>query len=319
MELEQVLLASYQIRKSRRQKDAFYDFVKAQCGRTGLGVQRMERAGARNIIMGDVERARVIFAAHYDTCATLPFPNFITPKNIFLYILYSAVICAVFFALCLATAVILTALGVSVWTPIICVALCWGMVALMFVGPANRHTANDNTSGTALVLRLALELAPALRDKAAFVLFDGEEFGLIGSGAFASKYRKIRAGTLIVNFDCVGVGNALLFCPRKGALHDPEYEMLCRIAREVCAQQGRTLLLERPGTAFYPSDQMTFQKGVGIATLKYNRIFGYYMDDIHTSRDRVLDKQNLDTLQQICITFLQEIGEGRSKEWETGK
>lgn len=309
MKLEQMLLASHQVRKSRRQKDAFYAFVQEQCNRAGIAVQRMDRAGARNIVMGDVEHARVIFAAHYDTCAVLPFPNFITPKNCLFYILYSLVLGMAFFILCAALAVGLTILGLGAWAPLAGIVFCWSLILLMFFGPANRHTANDNTSGTALVLRLALELAPALRNQAAFVLFDGEELGLIGSTAFASKNRKVRAGTLVINFDCIGVGEALMFCPRKGALRDSDYELLCQAARQICSAQGRTLLLERPGTAFYPSDQMAFQKGVGVAALKHSRVFGYYMDDIHTRRDRVLDTQNLDILQKICEMFLQKIAQ----------
>mgnify|MGYP002508405661 CR=1 FL=1 len=43
---------------------------------------------AKNVVAGDPEKAKVIFSAHYDTCAVLPFPNFITPRNLFFYLCY---------------------------------------------------------------------------------------------------------------------------------------------------------------------------------------------------------------------------------------
>jgi hypothetical protein len=42
--------------------------------------------GGRNIVIGNPDTAKVLYTAHYDTCARLPFPNFITPKNIFIYL-----------------------------------------------------------------------------------------------------------------------------------------------------------------------------------------------------------------------------------------
>ena len=40
-------------------------------------------------VLGDPETAKVVFSAHYDTCARLPFPNFIAPKNLLVTLGYT--------------------------------------------------------------------------------------------------------------------------------------------------------------------------------------------------------------------------------------
>lgn len=71
--------------------------------------------------------------------------------------------------------------------------------------------ANDNASGTAVILEMARRLPDALRKQIWFVSFDAEEDGLIGSAAFAASLStneipKIKA---MLNFDMVGVNNNL--------------------------------------------------------------------------------------------------------------
>ena len=83
-----VILPAYEVRKRKKQKTAFIDMLKERFGDR----MRVEESGSlvksRNIVLGDPDSADVIFTAHYDTCAGLPFPNFITPRNLFLFILY---------------------------------------------------------------------------------------------------------------------------------------------------------------------------------------------------------------------------------------
>ena len=72
--------------------------------------------------------------------------------------------------------------------------------------------ANDNASGTAVVLALARNLSntPTAR-QAWFIAFDGEEDGLHGSRAFVNKAEPQFLSGLkaMVNFDMVGVNNQL--------------------------------------------------------------------------------------------------------------
>ena len=86
-EISREILDKYQIRKTGPQKSAFIAFMKEKYPHL-----RVESGGfprSRNLVVGDPDRAKVIFCAHYDTCAALPFPNLIMPKNIPLSLLYA--------------------------------------------------------------------------------------------------------------------------------------------------------------------------------------------------------------------------------------
>ena len=88
-ETTQTIFEKHQIRKSRKQKTAFIDYVQSTAAKLGYE-SRTEKGylGARNIVVGNPDTAKVVYTAHYDTCAVMPFPNFITPKCIWLFLLY---------------------------------------------------------------------------------------------------------------------------------------------------------------------------------------------------------------------------------------
>ena len=166
-------------------------------------------------------------------------------------------------------------------------AFCiWWILA----GKANRHTANDNTSGVVTLLEIAAALPPEDRDGVCFVWFDNEELGLFGSSAFVSAHRRVKADTLMLNFDCVGDGNYLQFFPSRTVKKDPATMDLLEAA--FSTQGGKSVEIVR-GFGLYPSDQARFRRGVGIAALKKAPVIGYYMDRIHTRRDTVLEEENV--------------------------
>ena len=83
------VLEKYEIRKSKKQKDSFITAVTDYANRAGYSL-RVEKGsfGSRNLVIGDPEKAKYLVTAHYDTCAWMPVPNFITPCNFFVYFLY---------------------------------------------------------------------------------------------------------------------------------------------------------------------------------------------------------------------------------------
>ena len=95
-DFSRLVLQQFQIRKKREQKTAFIDLIKSYY--SDAVIEEGGFGKNRNIVIGNVDTAKVIFTAHYDTCARLPFPNLIFPKNIFLTILYSVLIVVPFFA-----------------------------------------------------------------------------------------------------------------------------------------------------------------------------------------------------------------------------
>ena len=185
------LLADFQIRKTKQQKASFRAWLCDELGRAGYAPQ-VETGGllnSSNVVAGDPEKAQVLLAAHYDTCAVLPFPNFITPRNFLVYLLFQLLICALFLLIAIATEVaVLLAFDPPLWGALLAIYAVLGFcIWWMLAGKANKHTANDNTSGVAALLETALALPEELRGKVCFVFFDNEEKGLLGSAAFAAQ------------------------------------------------------------------------------------------------------------------------------------
>ena len=98
MKFKEELFNKYEIRKSKKQKMEFTEWVKEYAINKGYKFD-VEKGvlGSKNIVIGDANNAKVIFTAHYDTCAVMPFPNFITPKNFLIYLIYQIILCFILF------------------------------------------------------------------------------------------------------------------------------------------------------------------------------------------------------------------------------
>ena len=301
------IFEKYQVRKTKKQKTAFIEYVKQTAERYGYECKVEKGAlGVRNIIIGNPDTAKVLYTAHYDTCARLPFPNFITPKNFFNYLLYQFLIVGIIFALLFAIGFLSgfalaflpiaqdVVYGILSFLPLVSVLLCYLLVA----GPANKNTANDNTSGVTTVLDSMQALPEDQRGKAAFVLFDLEEVGLIGSSSFASKHKNVKKNALVLNFDCVSDGETVLFALKKTT---GKYRELL----ENAFISTSDVVVDIAQSAFYPSDNAAFRGGIGVAALKKSKRFGIlYMDRIHTKKDVIYREENIDFLVNgvICLT-----------------
>ncbi len=310
-EITREIFEKYQVRKTKKQKTAFIEYVKQISEHYGYDF-KLEKGsfGARNIVIGDIKNAKALYTAHYDTCARLPFPNFITPKNFLIYLLYQFLIVGIFFILIFATGFILgialhflpinkdIAYEISTFLPLI---ICYSSIYLLLAGPANKHTANDNTSGVTTILDIMENLPEDQQSKVAFVLFDLEEMGLLGSLSFASKHKKIKKNTLVINFDCVSDGQTMLFALKRTT---KKYADLL----EKAFVSTTDISVEITRNAFYPSDNASFKRGVGVAALKKSRVFGtLYMDRIHTNKDVIYREENIRFLSDGAIKLAQMI------------
>lgn len=84
--IAKTLLERFQVRKNARQKADFYNWLETLCKENGTSC-RVESGGllnSRNIVFGDPDTAEILLTAHYDTCARMPFPNLLFPRNILL-------------------------------------------------------------------------------------------------------------------------------------------------------------------------------------------------------------------------------------------
>lgn len=136
------ILTGYEVRKTGKQKRAFRQWLTPILQENGWAVREEKGSfGARNLVIGDPDTAKVIYTAHYDTCVRLPFPNFITPKSIPIYVLYQIVL-TVFILLFCGIAAYIGHVLLGFWGRYLAF---YGVLALLMFGPANPHTANDNT------------------------------------------------------------------------------------------------------------------------------------------------------------------------------
>lgn len=298
-DLSRKIFSDYQVRKTKTQKLAFIQLLKQHF--PGLTMQEGGFPKCRNIIVGDVEKAKIILSAHYDTCARLPFPNFIAPKNPLLSIAYSILLVVpIILAVLLLNLLLnffISDFLVHYWVSLVAYFF---LLILMLAGPANKHTANDNTSGVIVLCELLSILNSAQQEKVAFVFFDHEETGLIGSTYFRSKYKAQMKNKLLINFDCVSDGDHILLTANKSAR--AEYGDLLKSS--FLPTEEKSILFTKAEKVYYPSDQLGFKKSVAIAALKHKRFLGYYMDRIHTTKDTVFDSANIKLLCESILNLL---------------
>ena len=294
------IIEDFQIRKSKKQKEAFRTWLCAELRNAGYAPSVQTGFAAKNVVAGDADTAKVIFSAHYDTCAVLPIPNFITPRNLFFYICYQMLFLLIFlvviflfdFSFFLLTGAP-AAVGIGL-SYILCIFLVWWILN----GPANKHTANDNTSGVVTLLETALTMPDEDRKKVCFVFFDNEEKGLFGSAAFTRAHKKAKKEILNINFDCVSDGDSIQFYPGGGLKKDGA--ALEQIERAFESRGEKQTEVVR-GFGFYPSDNAAFKRGVGVCALKHKKIVGYYINRIHTSKDTRFEEENIEILRDGAV------------------
>lgn len=314
------LFGRFEVRKTVKQKAAFAEWACDTARALGYDVQ-VERSGkwfdTRNIVIGDLSKARVLITAHYDTCAWLPFCNAYTPEC-WPIILFTQLILpmAVFTAMGYGAGRLMRLLELSgIFAALGAAALCvigGGLILyLMLFGPANPHTANDNTSGVAFVL-LAMHAFKGRMD-IAYVLFDNEEIGLLGSAAFVKAHTALAQRAFVLNMDCVSDGDLLMLVGSRRANASAQGKRLQKALGEIAPQFGKRSKVGTAPKTLYPSDQLLFPRGAAFAAFKGKRIL--YMDRIHSAKDNVFDDTNLLCLLRVTEeAFRPSVGNSRDSE-----
>lgn len=297
------VLQQFPVRKSKKQKQSFRDAVQSYAQKLGYTVA-VERGGfgSRNLILGDPKTAKYLVTAHYDTCARLPVPNLITPCNFWLFLGYQLFLTLVMFLPAVALGLLIGWLTkdtyVGYWVGYLTL---WAVIALMMAGPANKHNTNDNTSGVVTLLEIARSLPENRRDRVCFVLFDLEEAGLIGSSAYRKNHKSETDAQIVLNLDCVGDGDTIMFFPTKKLKKDRKR---LNPMFTCCGQFGSKFISIRDkGFSVYPSDQANFPYGVGICALNKGKL-GLYMSRIHTPKDTILEETNVNLLRAALVTYI---------------
>ena len=314
--ISEYVFEKFHVRKSKKQKVGFINYIQGFAEKEGYSfLVEKGSFGARNIVIGNPATAKAVYTAHYDTCARLPFPNFITPKNFLYYLLYQLMITlpiiAILFAAAFGISFIVKfaaeAMSIDAEMTSALMSLSW-LVAYFLVfyllmnGPANKHTANDNTSGVITLIEIMQSLPADKRHEICFVFFDLEEMGLFGSSGFASKHKKEMKDKLLLNFDCVSDGDTILFAVKQKAK-----KYIPALEKSFVSDDYFKVDIASKGV-FYPSDQANFKGGVGVASLKYSaKLRALYMDKIHTKHDTVFSEANIKFLADGAVKLVDHL------------
>lgn len=166
---------------------------------------------------------------------------------------------------------------------------------------ANKHNKNDNTSGVATVMSLAAEINDG---RAAFILFDNEEKGLLGSKAYNKAHKSMLSDKLIINFDCVGNGDQIVFISKEEAEKMAEFQHL---KSSVTSDKGFTIHYLSAKKTVSNSDYKSFPAGVGVMACRKGKIVKLYTGRIHTARDTVAESKNVYFLTDAMVEYVEKL------------
>ena len=302
MTMINTLVDKFPVRRSKMQKEAFRVWAVETAQAMGYQARVEVLKDHHNVIIGDPETASAVFTAHYDTPAAFFLPNFMTPRNkLFFWLRQIWMI------------LLMVGIGVAVGVPVFLLTgndnagvfagwlVYMVLVFSMLMGPANKNNVNDNTSGVAAILETMARIPEADRAKAAFVLFDNEERGLLGSKAYAKAHPAVKENGFIVNLDCVGDGAHVLLASSRKAREAAPYAAL---TAAMAAQSGRELHVFPLEKCVYNSDQKSFKAGSAICACSIRKGIGFYCDRIHTKKDTVCEQINLDFIAGGLSSFI---------------
>lgn len=290
----------FPMRRRAEEKSRFYDYIVGELGENRVQKETLENKH-NNIIIGDVSEAKVIFTAHYDTPAASIIPNIMLPGNkvigTIIHMLFpiAMALFSLLVAYLVGGALQLDQSEIMLIYLVLYVALFFGSTRLI----PNKNNKNDNTSGVATVLSLASEASDS---KAAFVLFDNEEKGLLGSKAFSKKHKEILKNKMVINFDCVGNGDQMIFIAKQEAEKLPEYETLKAIVLPNEDFEVHHLPFKK---SLGNSDHKSFPCGVGVMASRKGRVIKFFTGRIHTTRDIVADIKNILFLKDKIKQFVE--------------
>lgn len=300
------LNTDYPIRKTEEEKEKFRAYVHKRASVKGAVIQTEHNGNNKNIVIGDAEQAKVIFTAHYDTPAKSVFPNIMIPRNKPLFFAYQFGLIFLLLAVSIGVGYLVGMVGFASRSVFFLtfLVLYYGLYFRLFRFGKNPHNYNDNTSGVATLLTIWDGLDSQALNDVAFIFFDNEEKGKKGSKAYFAEHKTQMQNKLLVNFDCVGNGNNIVFIAQENAEQLPAYPLLKESFTSSKAYK----------VAFYPikgsecnSDHKNFPCGVGCMACKTSKKGVLYTPYIHTPKDVCASEENIMFLSQKAIAFVQAL------------
>ena len=294
----------FPVRRKDEQKRQFRDYINQKAKKYGYLSKTDNADKNNNIIIGDIEKAEVIFTAHYDTPATAIMPNLMMPLNKGLnYIIkfgYYIILAAI--AIVAALLIANNFFDGNSFFFLLYYALFY--VLLMYLTVlcfTNKNNYNDNTSGVSCIMSLVSEINS---DKVAFILFDNEEKGLLGSKAHNKKYLDIMKDKLVINLDCIGNGNHFIFVSKEKAMNNKYYSLL-KETFIISEKYNVIFVSDKEGSL--NSDNKSFETSIGLSACSKSKKNVYYTGRIHTNKDNFIDLDNINYVTNKMKDFIERI------------
>lgn len=195
-----------------------------------------------NVVVGDIEKAKIVLAAHYDTGVREVLPPLICPTRPATYMLYEALMpllaLAVSFLISFGVTFALNMPNMTL--PLFLLLLVVGLFYPKY-GKSEMNNKNANTSGVIALLEVAKALTPRYRGEVCFLFLDGGTQGSKGAKRLIHAHPELKKKSVVV-LDCVGEGDELLILPGKASRWNDK--LLDTILEQFSNSERKNLLFE---------------------------------------------------------------------------
>lgn len=298
-------------RFTKKEKAALRGTLRSELNRMGYAdgeISEVEASGT-NFVVGDPRTAEYVFTAHYDTpgrTGWMLFPAKYVGQTGANLLMILEMLAIVFLVPWLMDFVVAQFEGsgndLAFWSVELgLLAVLVVMILSMII--KNKNNRNDNTSGVLSLLSLAEQVAAdeELRSKCCFVFFDNEEWGLLGSGGFASWGKKQGINwknVKLINFDCVGNGDVLTLAATKKTA-------VAESVAKACDEAGLKPVRKRSRVIFL-SDHANFPNSVMVSYTMRSTIGLLYLPLIHTGKDTVCSIDQINGLTERFYELMKQ-------------
>lgn len=325
---------NYMIRNNKRQKDSFKTYLKKQLKKSGIDlIDDTGKTTPRSFMFpalkcnyNNLESKNssydFVITAHYDTpknMLLLPIINSIKKVNPLNKIIKNGSLMDFINALIFSSIILITMIfnALNINLPSIVEIFLYFVSAielLMLIISAlpinNSKNMNDNTSGILSILLLAHKIKKfnnsKLSNRVKFILFDNEEKGLVGSKGHNEKYEDIYKNKIVINLDCVGLGDSVIVSYiNKADMKDDNINSIFSILENNFSEKGCNVLKAYKHGS---SDYLTFKDSRAISiSLNEKGLFNYIIPYMHTSKDRYIDLDNLEIVTDSLVQAIIDI------------
>ena len=218
-----------------------------------------------NVVVGDIEKAKIVLAAHYDTGVREVLPPLICPTRPATYMLYEALMpllaLAVSFLISFGVTFALNMPNMTL--PLFLLLLVVGLFYPKY-GKSEMNNKNANTSGVIALLEAAKALTPRYRGEVCFLFLDGGTQGSKGAKRLIHAHPELKKNSVCSRF-------RLNKTPSRSRWND---KLLDTILEQFSNSEKKTCFLKTDGLVHYPSDNRAFTGGTVICACKKVKGFG---------------------------------------------